>query len=76
MSDTFDRETNELMNWAWSDGIAAVDAKDSEYTEASAHVEMFLVLGEVLNMLGWSRDELIELMDDVVFADGTPPMVH
>jgi len=76
MSDTFDRETNELMNWAWNDGVAAIDAKDGEYTEASAHVEMFLVLGEVLNMLGWSRDELIELMDDVVFADSTPPMVH
>jgi len=27
-------------------------------------------------MLGWARDELIELIDDVVFADGTPPMVH
>jgi len=42
MSDTLDRESNELIEWAWGDGLAAIDAKDAEYTEASAHVEMFL----------------------------------
>jgi hypothetical protein len=50
-------------------GIAAIDAQDEKYVEVSAHVEMFLVLGGVLSMCGWTRDELIVLLDECVFDE-------
>jgi hypothetical protein len=65
-------EFDEVAEWAWSEGIDAIDAKDDEYSEASAHVEMFLVLGSVLEMHGWTRDELIKLLDEVSFEGGAP----
>lgn len=73
---TFDDEMDELVEWSWGAGIAAIDAKDAEYTEASAHAEMFIVLGSVLNMCGWTRAELIEMLDDCVFADQPNTVLH
>ena len=73
---TFDDEMDELIEWSWGDGIAAIDAKDAKYTEASAHVEMFIVLASVLSMLEWTRADLIEMLDDCVFADQSDTVVH
>jgi hypothetical protein len=69
---TPDEEFTDVYDWAWEEGIAAIDAKDEQYTEASARVEMFLVLGAVLGHFGWTRDELIDLLDDCVFEDTVP----
>jgi hypothetical protein len=73
---SFDDEMDELIEWCWDDGIAAIDAKDAEYTEASAHVEMFIVLASVLSMFEWTRADLIEMLDDCVFADQPNRVLH
>ena len=70
---TPDEEWNDVCEWAWGEGIAAIDAKDGQYTEASTHLEMFLVLGNVLEHFGWTRDELISLLDDCAFEGDVPP---
>ena len=62
---TLDEEITDICDWAWTEGLDAIDAKDKEYGEASAHVEMFLVLGAVLEQFGWTRDELIAMLDRV-----------
>ena len=66
---TPDEESDAVIEWAWGEGIEAIDAKDKEFVEASAHLEMFLVLGDVLHMCGWTRDELAQLLDECVFND-------
>ena len=76
MSDLLDKEMTDLIDWAWGDGLAAIDAKDAECKEASAHIEMFLVLGDVLSMLGWTRNDLIQILDECVFSDQPTSMVH
>jgi hypothetical protein len=73
---SFDDELDELIEWCWGDGIAAIDAKDEGYTEVCAHAEMFIVLGSVLNMRGWTRADLIEMLDDCVFADQPNRVLH
>ena len=69
---TFDEEMTDVCDWAWTEGLDVISAKDEQYSEASAHVEMFLVLGAVLADFGWTRDELVGLLDDCVFEDGVP----
>jgi hypothetical protein len=69
---TPDEEFTDVCDWAWTEGLDAIDAKDKEYSEVSAHLEMFLVLGAVLGQLGWTRDELIDLLDECAFEDATP----
>jgi hypothetical protein len=66
---TPEEEFNEVLDWAWTKGIEAIDAKDKQYAEASVHLEMFLVLGEILGMCGWTRDELLSILDEHVFDD-------
>ena len=71
--------TNEFesaSDWAWGEGIAAIDAKDEEYKEASVHAEMFIVLGNVLRMNGWAHEELVELLNDCVFENNKQEMLH
>jgi hypothetical protein len=70
---TPEQEFNEVLDWAWGEGIEAIDAKDKGYTEISAHLEMFLVLGEVLRMCDWTRDEIVKLLDEQVFDGDEPP---
>jgi hypothetical protein len=69
---TLEEEMTDVCDWAWTEGLDAIDAKDEQYAEASAHVEMFLVLGAVLADFGWTREELIPLLDECVFEDMTP----
>ena len=72
MSITPEEELNDVCEWAWTEGIAAIDAQDEKYVEVSAHVEMFLVLGNVLEQCGWTRDELIAILDDCAFEGVVP----
>lgn len=73
---TPDEELDDVVEWAWTDGISAIDAKDEQYAEVSAHVEMFLVLAEVLRMCEWSREELIGMLDECVFDVPPEPVAR
>lgn len=69
---TLDEEVTEICDWAWTEGLDAINAKDNKYCKASVYVEMFLVLGAVLEQQGWTRDELISMLDECAFENTVP----
>ena len=38
---TLDEEMTDVCDWAWTEGLDAINAKDEQYSEVSVHVEMF-----------------------------------
>lgn len=64
---------DELQEWAWTEGLKPIDAKDEQYEEPYAHFEMFMVLAQIIRMQGWTRDEVVDLLDDCIFSEENTP---